>query len=228
MLSSFHLCSDLHVGTHGVFGDQTTQLLNMIAKKGPLSPEQLGMCPQPSSNEIILRNPDVAEALRNPEIVRAFQNPDVIKAFGLTSPPKKQTVSSIATTASMANHIQTSTQVQSVSRSVDITCTPAVPPELTKLPAGFTIFPVVPTTVQDKNSQMGIEQSQVVATVPGGYYQANQGHASHLKPGELTTLPMSWTGWPMQSVNIRSPAKLEPSDSKHWETATAYFRTPFS
>ena len=29
--------------THGVFGDQTNQLLRMIAQKGPLSPEQLGM-----------------------------------------------------------------------------------------------------------------------------------------------------------------------------------------
>ena len=216
------------MGSHVVFGDQTTQLLNMIAKKGPLSPEQLGMCPPPPSTENILRNPEVAEALRNPEIVRAFQNPDVIKAFGLTSPPKKQTVASIATTAGMSNAIHTSSQVQSISRSVDITCTPAVPPELTKLPAGFTIFPVVPTSVQDKNPQMGLEQTQVVATVPSGYYQANQGHPSHLKPGELTTLPMSWTGWPMQSVNIRSPAKLEPSDGKHWESATAYFRSPFS
>ena len=48
-----------------------------------------------------------------------------------------------------------------------------------------------------------------------------------VKPGEITTIPMTWAGWPMQSVNIRSPAKLEPGDTKHWEPSS-YFRTTFS
>ena len=209
----------MQMGSHGVFGDQTTQLLNMIAKKGPLSPEQLGLVPPQSDN--ILSNPEVAKALSNPEIVRAFSNPDVVKAFAL-SPPKRGVN---AVTAGM--NAQT-TQAHAVSsRGVDITCTPAVPHELTKLPPGFSIFPV-PTSIQDKNPQM-VEPPQVVASVPSGYYQTNQGHPHpHLKPGELTTIPMTWS-WPMQNVNIRhSPAKLEPSDGgQKWEP-TAYFRSPFS
>jgi len=225
--------NDMQMGSHGVFGDQTTELLNMIAKKGPLSPEQLGMCPPPqqpstSTPNNILTNPDVAKALANPEIVRAFQNPNVVKAFALTSPPKRTPTSTVAATVTAMNTVVHTTQAVSTPR-VDITCTPAVPPELTKLPPGFSIFPVVPTSAQEKTPQMAVEQPQVVATVPSGYYQTNQAHPSHIKPGELTTIPMSWTSWPMQGVNIRSPAKLEPTDGKHWEpTTAAYFRSPFS
>lgn len=226
--------NDMQMGTHGVFGDQTTQLLNMIAKKGPLSPEQLGMVPaqQPSTSNTILSNPEVAKALANPEIVRAFQNPNVVKAFALTSPPKRPPATTVTTTvaAGMNSAVQTTQALVSTPR-VDITCTPAVPPELTKLPPGFSIFPVVPTSAQEKTPQMGVEQpAQVVATVPSGYYQTNQAHPSHIKPGELTTIPMSWTSWPMQGVNIRSPAKLEPAEGKHWEPTTAayHFRSPFS
>ncbi|XP_023340977.1 zinc finger protein 181 isoform X6 [Eurytemora carolleeae] len=210
--------NDMQMGSHGVFGDQTAQLLNMIAKKGPLSPEQLGMVPQQGMN----LDPEVAKALKNPEIVRAFNNPEVVKAFALGSPPKM--ASNTTTTTAVMSNIQASQAV--TSRGVDITCTPSVPHELAKLPPGFSIFPVVPTSIQEKNPQM-IDQPQVVTTVSSGYYQ-NQGHPSHphLKPGELATLPMSWAGWPVQSMNIRSPAKLEPAESKHWESA--YFRSPFS
>ena len=218
----------MQMGSHGVFGDQTHQLLNMMAKKGPLAPEQLGIStPAANSSQGDLLNPEVAKALSNPEIVRAFHNPEVVKAFALGSPPKHNAAARPAsTTTTMPNTVQTT---QAMSRSVDITCTPTVPAELAKLPPGFSIFPVVPTSIQEKNTQMGIEQSQVVATVPSGYYQ-NQGHVAahtHLKPGELTTIPMSWPAWPMQGVNIRSsPAKLEPAEAKHWEpTTAAYFRS---
>jgi len=228
--------NDMQMGSHGVFGDQTTQtttLLNMIAKRGPLSPEQLGLVTtQAANSEHIFTNPEVAKAFANPEVRRAFSNPEVVKAFAITSPPKKSTTATnvsepaapAATTATtMANVVHT-TQAMT-SRGVDITCTPAVHPELTKMPSGFTIFPI-----QDKNPQMGVDQSQMVATIPGGYYQTNQGLVSHphLKPGELATIPMGWS-WP-QTVNIRSsPAKLEPTDGKHWEPSTAaYFKTPFS
>jgi len=210
--------NDMQMGSHGVFGDQTHQLLNMIAKKGPLTPEQLGIAAPTAQHDLL--NPEVAKALSNPEIVRAFHNPEVVKAFALGSPPKHNAARPVSTTASMANVVQTP---QAMSRSVDITCTPTVPAELAKLPPGFSIFPVVPTSIQDTQAQ-----SQVVATVPSGYYQ-NQGHVAHthLKPGELTTIPMSWPAWPMQGVNIRSsPAKLEPSEAKHWEpTTAAYFRS---
>merc|ERR1719209_1203356 len=74
---------------HGVFGDQTNQLLRMIAQKGPLTPEQLGMTQAPPAQaETLLSNPEVARALSNPEIVRAFSNPEVVKAFAF-SPPKR-------------------------------------------------------------------------------------------------------------------------------------------
>jgi len=214
--------NDMQMGGHVVFGDQTTQLLNMIAKKGPLSPEQLGIVPSQAQPDHLFTNPEVAKALANPDVRRAFSNPDVVKAFAITSPPKKNTTLTepMTTSAPMANVVQT-TQVMT-SRGVDITCTSAVHPELTKLPPGFSIFPI------DKNPQMTVDQSQTVAAVPGGYYQTNQGHVSHIKHGELTTIPMSWS-WPVQGVNIRSsPAKLEPSEGKHWDSAAAYFRTSFS
>ena len=207
-----------------MFGDQTTQLLNMIAKKGPLSPEQLGMCGA-NPPEGMLANPEVAKALANPEVVRAFSNPDVVKAFALGSPPKRH----LPPTTSSAGGLQM--------QHVPVSGTASVPPELSKLPPGFSIFPVVPAAAaaaaaaasQEKGHQMGgADQAQVVAAVPAGYYQANpQAHPAHLKPGDIATIPMTWAGWPMQSVNIRSPAKLEPGDTKHWEP-TSYFRTTFS
>ena len=82
--------------THGVFGDQTNQLLRMIAQKGPLSPEQLGMGQTAPTTEQVFANPEVARALSNPDIVRAFSNPEVVKAFAL-SPPSS--VISMATLA---------------------------------------------------------------------------------------------------------------------------------
>jgi hypothetical protein len=199
----------------------------MIAKKGPLAPEQLGMC-GPNPPESMLANPEVAKALSNPDVVRAFSNPDVVKAFALGSPPKR--AGGPPTTSASA-----SIQMQ----HVPVSSAASVPPELSKLPPGFSIFPVVPAAAaaaaaaagQEKGHPMGgTEQAQVVAAVPAGYYQAanpQAAHAAHLKPGDIATIPMTWAGWPMQSVNIRSPAKLEPADTKHWEP-TSYFRTTFS
>jgi hypothetical protein len=189
----------------------------MIAKKGPLSPQQLGMC-GPSPPENMLANPEVAKALANPDVVRAFSNPDVVKAFALGGSPAKR--APVPPTTSAGGQMQQHVPVSSSAASV--------PPELSKLPPGFSIFPVVPaamTAGQEKGHQE--QATQVVAAVPAGYYQANpQAHPAHLKPGEIATIPMTWAGWPMQSVNIRSPAKLEPGDTKHWEPT--YFRTTFS
>ena len=200
----------------------------MIAKKGPLAPEQLGMGGT-NPPESMLANPEVAKALANPDVVRAFSNPDVVKAFALGSPPKRAMLHPPTTSSSAG-----SVQMQHVPVS---SAAASVPPELSKLPPGFSIFPVVPAAAaaaaaaagQEKGHQIsGAEQAQVVAAVPAGYYQANpQAHPAHLKPGDIATIPMTWAGWPMQSVNIRSPAKLEPGDSKHWEPTT-YFRTTFS
>ena len=109
----------------------------------------------------------------------------------------------------------------------------SVPPELSKLPPGFSIFPVVPAAAmavgQQEKGGGGHQEQGGPQVVAAGYYQANPQapHPAHLKPGEITTIPMTWAGWPMQSVNIRSPAKLEPGDTKHWEPSS-YFRTTFS
>ena len=79
------------------------------------------------------------------------------------------------------------------------------------------------------------EQGQVCVSAPANsYYQAGPSYVASMAPHrpELTTIPMAWTGWPMttmQPVNMRSPAKLEPAEAKHWEpAAAAYFRSPFS
>ncbi len=202
-------------GRHGVFGDQTTQLLNMIAKKGPLSPQQLGMggaAPPPE----MLANPEVAKALANPDVVRAFSNPDVVKAFALGSPTKRS--GAPPTSSAAAGQMQ---HVPAVSGA-------SVPPELSKLPPGFSIFPVVPAAMA-AGQEKGGHQEQGGGGAQGYYQPGNPqpAHPAHLKPGEIATIPMTWAGWPMQSVNIRSPAKLEPGDTKHWEPSS-YFRTTFS
>ena len=222
--------------THGVFGDQTNQLLRMIAQKGPLSPEQLGMG-QTAPTEQVFANPEVARALSNPDIVRAFSNPEVVKAFAL-SPPKKSATSPGGSSISQATLTTVQAAVPAVTRGPDIANSPSVPPELSKLPSGFSIFPVVASS---GSGQVVAGTSQ--ETVPGGgqvcvsnngntYYQAAPSYvaaASVPHRAELTTIPMAaWPGWHMtaQPVNMRSPAKVEPGDSKYWEPTTAYFRAP--
>jgi len=237
---------------HGVFGEQTNQLLRMIAQKGPLTPEQLGMGQAPPTQaENLLSNPEVARALSNPEIVRAFSNPEVVKAFAF-SPPKRAPASGGTPPASTqappaqaqpppqpsqaAAQPPVATQAGPVvTRGPDIANSPAVPPELSKLPSGFSIFPVVPTTMSSTGQVVGQEQGQVCVSAPANsYYQAGPSYVASMAPHrpELTTIPMAWTGWPMttmQPVNMRSPAKLEPAEAKHWEpAAAAYFRSPFS
>ena len=224
---------------HGVFGDQTNQLLRMIAQKGPISPDQLGMAQAPPAEQVFA-NPEVARALSNPDIVRAFSNPEVVKAFAL-SPPKKSATSPGGSSLSQA----TLTTVQAaalpaVTRGPDIANSPSVPPELSKLPSGFSIFPVVASS---GSGQVVAGTSQETAVVPGGgqvcvsnngntYYQAAPSYVAAAgvpHRAELTTIPMAaWPGWHMtaQPVNMRSPAKVEPGDSKYWEPTTAYFRAP--
>lgn len=234
-----------HTMTHGVFGDQTNHLLRMIAQKGPLSPEQLGMtqAAPAASSENFLSNPEVARALSNPEIVRAFSNPEVVKAFAF-SPPKRTpptpSSNSTATTPSVSQAPTAGTPAPPpvsqtppvVTRGPDIANSPAVPPELSKLPSGFSIFPVVTNQggqVVPNQEQAG-SSGQVCSMASNSYYQAGP---SYTHRPELATIPMAWTGWPMttmQPVNMRSPAKIEPADTKHWDPppAAAYFRSPFS
>lgn len=228
--------------THGVFGDQTNQLLRMIAQKGPLSPQELGIPQAPTPTPVdqtVFSNPEVARALSNPEIVRAFSNPDVVKAFAL-SPPKK---SSASPGGSLSQATLTTVQVSqaypSVTRGPDIANSSSVPPELSKLPSGFSIFPVVASSGQSGQTSPGQDQSsgQTVCASNNGnsYYQAGPSYASSHR-AELTTIPMAaWPGaaaWHVtasgQPVNMRSPAKAEPTDTKHWtEPTTTYFRAPF-
>lgn len=224
----------LSMPSHGVFGDQNpVHLLNMIARKGPLTPEQLGMH-VPPPNPDIFTHPDVKQALANPDVVRAFQNPQIVKAFALSSPQKRPQFSQPppATAGPHPPPAPPISQPQPVSRGPDLANTANVPPELSKLPPGFSIFPVVPSSAADKTQPAAVVQmnggggeQQQAAAVPGpgsNYYQAaGPSHLPH-KPGEIT-LPMSWAGWPMQGVR-GSPAKIEP-DSGY---AAAYFRSPFS
>ena len=124
----------------------------------------------------------------------------------------------------------------SVTRGPDIANSPSVPPELSKLPSGFSIFPVVPSSggsqVVPGTSQETVPGSQVCVSNNGNtYYQAAPSYVAASVPhrAELTTIPMAaWPGWHMtaQPVNMRSPAKVEPGDSKYWEPSTAYFRAP--
>merc|ERR1719228_656148 len=210
----------------------------------------MGQAP-PTQAENLLSNPEVARALSNPEIVRAFSNPEVVKAFAF-SPPKRAPASGGTPPASTqappaqgqppaqpsqaAAQPPVATQAGPVvTRGPDIANSPAVPPELSKLPSGFSIFPVVPTTMATSGQVVGQEQGQVCVSAPANsYYQAGPSYVASMAPhrAELTTIPMAWTGWPMttmQPVNMRSPAKLEPTESKHWEpAAAAYFRSPFS
>jgi len=228
--------SDQQSMPHGVFGDQTNHLLRMIAQKGPLSPEQLGMAQQaqPNAEQHFLSNPEVARALSNPDIVRAFSNPEVVKAFAF-SPPKRGSGSAPTPPATQAPPTSQASQAPVVTRGPDIANSPAVPPELSKLPSGFSIFPVVPNAGAGGGQVVTQDQSQVCVSNPANsYYQAGPSYVASMAPhrAELTTIPMAWTGWPMttmQPVNMRSPAKLEPTEAKHWEpAAAAYFRSPFS
>jgi len=241
---------------HGVFGDQTNQLLRMIAQKGPLSPDQLTAAPalpppEPlqlqsrpthvtpngavTSAETFFTNPDVARALSNPEIVAAFSNPDVVKAFAL-SPPKRGPGSQTPPTTQVPPQPPTTTSA--AARGPDIANSPAVPPELSKLPSGFSIFPVVAPAGQNSQTNTPTNDQPSQAQTGNSYYQAAPSYVASVPghPRELTTIPMSWAGWPMSGmqagaamVNIRSPAKLEPGiETKHWEPSTAYFRSPFT
>lgn len=227
--------------THGVFGDQTSHLLRMIAQKGPLSPEQLGLAQPPTPTEQVFNNPEVARALSNPEIVRAFQNPEIVKAFAL-SPPKKSatspggTLSQATLTTVQVSSQSTNSGAPAVTRGPDIANSPSVPPELSKLPSGFSIFPVVPSTGAGSGQDQAGSGSQVCVSNNGNtYYQASPSYVAPHGRAELTTIPM--TAWPAaawhvsaaQPVNMRSPAKVEPAEGKHWEpaAAAAYFRAPF-
>ena len=171
--------------SHGVFGDQANHLLRMIATKGPISPDQLGPgAPAPPAAEPVVTqqvfsNPEVARALSNPEIVRAFSNPDVVKAFAL-SPPKKSATSPGGTHLSQAT--LTTVQVSqaggaaaapAVTRGPDIANSPSVPPELSKLPSGFSIFPVVPSSGAAAVQAPAQDQGQVMVGTPAPAQEAD-------------------------------------------------------
>merc|ERR1719325_482693 len=122
--------------THGVFGNTPpADLLRMVALKGPLSPAELGM-------------PHQEQVFNNPEVARALSNPDVVKAFAL-SPPKKSGVSpggSLSHATLTTVPVTQAAAAPAVTRGPDIANSPSVPPELSKLPSGFSIFPVVPSS----------------------------------------------------------------------------------
>jgi len=227
------------IENHGVFGDQTPNLLNVIARKGPLSPDQLG-----------IRATQHVKAIANASGVKRTyttkkghqhqqqqQQQQVQQQIQLHQQQQQQQheVASLVTTGAQTVHINQAqiVQAQQGQRAVDISFAPTnVHPEMSKMPAGFSIF-----QVQDKQGpqQIAVDQNGQIQLAPGTqYYQTNQGivathaPAAHtLKPGELTTtIPSTAWGWP---VNIRSsPAKLEPTEGKHWENNTTYFRTTFS
>merc|ERR1719325_347531 len=137
--------------THGVFGNTPpADLLRMVALKGPLSPAELGM-------------PHQEQVFNNPEVARALSNPDVVKAFAL-SPPKK---SGVSPGGSLSHATLTTVPV---TRGPDIANSPSVPPELSKLPSGFSIFPVVPSSMSSTGQVVGQEQGQVCVSAPANSY----------------------------------------------------------
>lgn len=213
----------------------------MIAQKGPVAPDQLGMpapqvSPLPPADQNLLANPEVAKALSNPEIIRAFSNPEVVKAFAL-SPPKKVVGGSGPGEAGIQQAGPPSSQAgpaPPTSRGPDIANSAAVPPELSKLPSGFSIFPVVAPVSGGGSAgpELTVPACTPHSTQTAYYQSAAPSYVSSVPHRELATIPMAaWPGmasWHVQPVSVRSPAKLEPGEGKHWDTAAPYFRTSFS
>jgi len=221
------------IENHGVFGDQTPNLLNVIARKGPLSPDQLGIRATQHVKAIAS-----ASGVQKRTYTTKKGNQQQLQQQQQQQQHQLQQheVTSIVTTGGQTLHTIPQAQIVQAqpnqARAVDISFAPAnVHPEMSKMPAGFSIF-----QVQDNKApqQIAVDQNGQIAVATGaGYYQTQQAHvATHapthtIKAGDLTTIPVTAWGWP---VNIRSsPAKLEPADGKHWgETPTTYFRTTFS
>jgi len=228
------------IENHGVFGDQTPNLLNVIARKGPLSPDQLGIRATQHVKAIanasgVKRTYTTKKGHQHQQQQQQQQVQQQIQLHQQQQQQQQHEVASLVTTGAQTVHINQAqiVQAQQGQRAVDISFAPTnVHPEMSKMPAGFSIF-----QVQDKQGpqQIAVDQNGQIQLAPGTqYYQTNQGivathaPAAHtLKPGELTTtIPSTAWGWP---VNIRSsPAKLEPTEGKHWENNTTYFRTTFS
>lgn len=228
------------IENHGVFGDQTPNLLNVIARKGPLSPDQLGIRAtqhvKAIANASGVKRTYTAKKGQQQQQLQLQQQQQQLQQqqqIQLHQQHQQHEVASLVTSGAQTVQIPQAqiVQAQQGQRAVDISFAPAnVHPEMSKMPAGFSIF-----QVQDKApQQIAVDQNGQVQLAAGtGYYQTQQGHvathatAAHtLKPGELTTIPVTAWGWP---VNIRSsPAKLEPTEGKHWENNTTYFRTTFS
>lgn len=224
------------IENHGVFGDQTPNLLNVIARKGPLSPDQLGIRATQHVKAIANASGVQKRAYAKKGQQQQQQVQQQHQQLQLHQQHQQHDVTSIVSTGAQALHAIPQAQIVQAqpgqgARSVDISFAPAnVHPEMSKMPAGFSIF-----QVQDNKApqQIAVDQNGQVVVTGAGYYQTQQGHvATHvtqahtIKPGELTTIPVTAWGWP---ANIRSsPAKLEPAEGKHWENPTTYFRTTFS
>ena len=133
------------IENHGVFGDQTPNLLNVIARKGPLSPDQLG--------------------IRATQHVKAIASASGVQKRTYTTKKGNQQqlqqqqqqqqqhqlqqheVTSIVTTGGQTLHTIPQAQIVQAqpnqARAVDISFAPAnVHPEMSKMPAGFSIFQV--------------------------------------------------------------------------------------
>merc|ERR1719237_1800142 len=151
----------------------------------------------------------------SPQQAQAYAQAQGALAAAFVSPPKAVKTSIAEAQPPVSGHQPVSLpSTTAASRGPDIANSPAMPPELSKLPSTFSIFPVMQGGSVVHGTVVPVEQVQT----SNGYYQAPGGYvattmAAH-RPGELTTLPMSWpttlpTGWqmtmPMQPAKVEDP-----------------------
>ena len=129
---------------HDVFGETTPNLLNVIARKGPVSPDQLGIRATQHVKAIAnasgvkrtftnKKNQQQAQQQQQQQQQQQLQQQEVTS---IVSSPQ------ITHAIPQAQIIQTQ-PAQTGARTVDISFAPAtVHPEMTKMPPGFSIFQV--------------------------------------------------------------------------------------
>ena len=132
------------IENHGVFGDQTPNLLNVIARKGPLSPDQLGIRATQHVKAIASAS---GVQKRTYTTKKANQHQLQQQQQQQQHQLQQHEVTSIVTTGGQTLHTIPQAQIVQAqpnqARSVDISFAPAnVHPEMSKMPAGFSIFQV--------------------------------------------------------------------------------------
>ena len=138
------------IENHGVFGDQTPNLLNVIARKGPLSPDQLGIRATQHVKAIanasgVKRTYTTKKGHQHQQQQQQQQVQQQIQLHQQQQQQQQHEVASLVTTGAQTVHINQAqiVQAQQGQRAVDISFAPTnVHPEMSKMPAGFSIFQV--------------------------------------------------------------------------------------